>query len=38
MYVPDPEQVKLIKIGDQIEATYTQAFAVAVEPVAPARK
>jgi Cu/Ag efflux protein CusF len=37
LYVADPEQVKLIKIGDQVEATYTQALAVAVEPV-PAKK
>ena len=34
MYVEDPEQLKLIKVGDQVEAVYTQAVAVAVEPVA----
>ena len=34
LYVEDPEQLKLIKVGDQIEAVYTQAVAVAVEPVA----
>ena len=37
LYVADAEQVKLIKIGDQVEATYTQALAIAVEPV-PAKK
>jgi hypothetical protein len=30
--VKDPEQFKLISKGDQIEATYTQAFAVALMP------
>jgi len=34
LYVEDPEQLKLIKVGDQIEAVYTQAVAVTVEPVA----
>jgi hypothetical protein len=34
MYVDDPEQLKLIKVGDQVEAVYTQAVAVTVEPVA----
>ena len=35
----DPEQFKLIAVGDQIQATYTEAFAVAVTPVAkPADK
>ena len=33
----DPEQVKLIKVGDQVEATYQEAVAVSVEP-APAPK
>ena len=32
--VPDPEQFKNIAIGDQVQATYTQAVAVAVEPTA----
>ena len=27
-----PGKLKLIKVGDQIEAVYTQALAVAVEP------
>lgn len=30
--VPDPEQFKLIAKGDQVEATYTEALALAVEP------
>jgi len=30
--VQDPEQLKLIKKGDQIEATFTEAVAVAVTP------
>jgi hypothetical protein len=37
--VRDPEQFKLIAVGDQIEATYTEAMAVAVTPAAkPAPK
>jgi len=36
--VSDPKQFKLIKVGDQIEAVYTQALAVAVEPAAPAKQ
>jgi hypothetical protein len=37
--VRDPEQFKLIAVGDQIEATYTEAVAVAVTPAAkPAPK
>lgn len=35
----DPEQFKLVAVGDQIQATYTEALAVAVTPVAkPAAK
>jgi len=34
----DPEQVKLVKKGDQVQATYTEALAVALEPAAPAKK
>jgi Cu/Ag efflux protein CusF len=30
--VRDPEQFKQIKVGDQIEATFTEAIALAVEP------
>jgi Cu/Ag efflux protein CusF len=32
LYVADPEQLKLIKVGDQVDAVYTQAVAVSVEP------
>ena len=32
--IPDPEQFKRIAKGDQVEATYTQALAIAVEPAA----
>jgi hypothetical protein len=30
--VPDPAQFKLIAKGDRVEATYTEAVAIAVEP------
>ena len=37
--VRDPEQFKLIAVGDQIQATFTEALAVAVTPAAkPAPK
>ena len=32
LHVKDPEQLKNIKKGDQIEAVYTEAVAVGVEP------
>ena len=32
--VADPEQFKRIAKGDQVEATFTQALALAVEPAA----
>jgi hypothetical protein len=32
--VPDKGQFKLIKVGDQIQAVYTEALAVGVEPAA----
>jgi Cu/Ag efflux protein CusF len=32
--VEDPEQLKLIKKGDQIEATYSEALAASIEPSA----
>lgn len=35
--IRDPKQLKLVKVGDQVEATYTEAVAVSVEP-APAPK
>ena len=34
--VPDPKQFAVVKVGDQVEATFTEAVAVAVEP-APKR-
>jgi hypothetical protein len=30
--VDDPEQFKLVEVGDQVEATYTEAVAISVEP------
>jgi hypothetical protein len=30
--VPDPEQLKLVRQGDQVQAVYTEALAVKVEP------
>jgi hypothetical protein len=30
--IPDPEQFKRVAKGDQVEATYSQAVALAVEP------
>ena len=36
--IPDPEQFKRVAKGDQVEATFTQAVAIAVEPAAPAKK
>jgi Cu/Ag efflux protein CusF len=36
--IADPEQFKRVAKGDQVEATFTQAMAVAVEPAAPAKK
>ena len=32
--VRDPEQLKLIKKGDQVEATFTEAMAIAVTAAA----
>ena len=34
LHVGDPEQFKLVKVGDQVEATYTEAVALSVEPAA----
>jgi len=36
--VRDPEQFKLVAKGDQVVATYTEAVAIAVEPVKAAAK
>jgi hypothetical protein len=33
----DPEQVKLVKVGDQVEATYQEAIAVSLEPAPKAK-
>jgi Cu/Ag efflux protein CusF len=38
LHVPDPKQLKMIKVGDQVEAVYTQALAMSVEPAAPGHK
>ncbi|HET7525097.1 MAG TPA: hypothetical protein VFK10_04070 [Burkholderiaceae bacterium] len=32
--VPDPGQFKLVKVGDQVQAVYTEALALGVEPAA----
>jgi len=32
--VPDAKQFKMIAVGDQVQATYTEAMAVSVEPAA----
>jgi Cu/Ag efflux protein CusF len=34
LHVGDPAQFKLVKVGDQVEATYTEAVALSVEPAA----
>jgi hypothetical protein len=34
--VPNPEQLKRIKQGDQVQAVYTEALAVKVEPAGAA--
>jgi hypothetical protein len=34
LHVADPEQFKLVKVGDQVEATYTEAVALSVEAAA----
>ena len=36
--VRDPEQLKLIKKGDQVEVTFTQAVAISLEPGTPPAK
>jgi hypothetical protein len=38
LYVEDPKQLKMVKVGDQVEAEYTEAVALTVEPVATAKK
>jgi len=36
--VRDPEQLKLVKVGDQVQAVYTEALALGLEPAAAKRK
>jgi ribosomal protein L6P/L9E len=36
--VPDPKQFALVKVGDQIQAVYTEALALSVETAKPAGK
>ncbi|MGZ8253310.1 MAG: hypothetical protein ACXW2G_02020 [Burkholderiaceae bacterium] len=36
--VRDPKQLALVKVGDQVEATFTEAVALSVEPMAVAPK
>ncbi len=36
--VRDPKQFALVKVGDQVEVTFTEAVALSVEPVAAAPK
>jgi Cu/Ag efflux protein CusF len=36
--IRDPEQLKLIKKGDQIQATYTEAVAISLKPAAAPAK
>jgi hypothetical protein len=38
LHLQDPEQVKLVKKGDQVEATYTEALAVSLEPAVVAKE
>lgn len=36
--VRDPEQLKLIKVGDQVQAVYTEALALGLKPAAAHKK
>jgi hypothetical protein len=36
--VPDAGQLKLVKVGDQVEAVYTEAVAITVDPAPKAAK
>jgi len=38
LWVKDPKQFGLIKVGDQVHAVYTRALAVSMQPAAPAKK
>ena len=35
--VHDPEQFRLVAVGDQVEATYTEAVAISVAPAGEPR-
>jgi len=34
--VRNPDQFKVVKVGDEVEVTYTEALALSVEPASPA--
>jgi hypothetical protein len=36
--VRDAKQLQMVKVGDQVKAVYTEALALSVEPMAPAKK
>ena len=36
--VPDPAQIKDVKVGDQVEVTYTEAFAISVKSTPQSHK
>jgi len=36
--VRNPENLKKVKVGDEVEITYTEAMAISVEPAPPAKK
>ena len=38
LWLPDPEQVALVRVGDQVHAVYRQALALSVEPAPEAGK
>jgi len=38
LLVPDPAQLKLIKVGDQIQAEYLQAVALSIDPAPTSKK
>ena len=35
--VRNPDQFKVVKVGDEVEVTYTEALALSVEPASPAQ-
>jgi hypothetical protein len=38
LFLEDPKQLELVKVGDQVEAVYRQAAALSVEPAGAAKK